>query len=186
MQRPSLAALGLAAVLQAGAWPAAAEARPWLHVQVEESRGAKVHVNVPLSLVEVAMKAAHEPIFDDKRIHIGGRNGKDLRISDARRMWQELKAAGDTDFVTVRDEDQGETVTVARKGELVQVRVEGAEKGGRVMVDVPITLVDALFSGEGEDLNIEGAIRELSKRRGDVVRVEDKDDRVRVWIDEGQ
>ena len=185
MQRLSVVTLGLSALLLAGAPPAAAQAKPWLHIQVEEAKGSKVHVNVPLSLVEVAMKAAPEPIFDEDHIRIGGRHGKSLRVSDARnKMWQELKAAGDTDFVTVRDEDEGETVTVSRKGDLVQVRVDGAKRGERVMVDVPIALVDALFSGDGEDLNLHGAIQELSKRRGDVVRVEDKDDRVRIWIDE--
>ncbi len=185
MKRLSVGVFGFSVVLLASASSAGAQARPWLHVQVEEARGAKVHVNVPLSLLEVVMKAAPQPIFDEKHIHLG-KHGRNLRVSDARRMWQELKAAGDTDFVTVRDEDEDETVTVSRKGDLVQVRVEGAKKGERVMVDVPITLVDALFSGEGEELNVQGAIQELSKRRGDVVRVEDKDDRVRVWIDEGR
>lgn len=182
----SVVALGFSALLLAGAPPAAAQAKPWLHVQVEEARGTKVHVNVPLSLVEIALKAAPQPVFDEDHIHIGGRNGKSLRVSDARKMWLELKAAGDTDFVTIRDEDEAETVTVSRKGDLVQVRVEGDKKSERVMVDVPIALVDVLFSGEGEELNVHGAIQELAKRRGDVVRVEDKDDRVRIWIDEGR
>jgi hypothetical protein len=184
MTRFSIVALGLSALLLAGATPAAAQAKPWLHVQVEEAKGAKVHVNVPLSLVEVALKAAPEPIFDDDHIRLGP-HGKKLRVSEARKMWQELRAAGDTDFVTVRDGDRDETVTVALKGELVQVRVEGGPRSERVMVDVPAALVDALLSGEGEELNLSGAIRELSKRRGDIVRVEDENDRVRVWIDEG-
>ncbi|HET7291050.1 MAG TPA: hypothetical protein VFM88_01370 [Vicinamibacteria bacterium] len=181
----SVAVLGFSALLLAGARPAAAQAKPWLHIQVEEAKGSKVHVNVPLSLVEIALKAAPEPILDEKHIRLGKHCGR-LSVSDARKMWLELKAAGDTDFVTMRDEDEEETVTVSRKGELVQVRVEGAHESERVMVDVPIALVDALFAGEGEELNLQGAIRELSKRRGDVVRVEDRDDRVRIWIDEGR
>lgn len=186
MKRLPVVAFGFSALLLAGAAPAAAQAKPWLHIQVEEAKGSKVHVNVPLSLVEIAMKAAPEPIFDEDHIRIGGRHGGSLRISEARKMWLELKAAGDTDFVTVRDEIESETVTVSRKGDLVQVRVDGDQRNGRVMVDVPVALVDALFSGEGEELNLSGAIQELSKRRGDVVRVEDKNDRVRIWIDEGR
>ncbi len=173
---------GLSILLLTGARPASAQtAKPWLHIQVEEARGAKVKVNVPLSLVEIALKAAPEPIFDEKHIRIG--KHCDLKVSDMRRMWDELKAAGETDFVTVRDEDDGETVTVSRKGDLVQVRVDGAKKNERVMVDVPVALVDALFAGEGEQLNLKGALAELSKRRGDIVRVEDKSDRVRIWIE---
>jgi hypothetical protein len=53
-----------------------------------------------------------------------------------------------------------------------------------VRVEIPVSLVDALLSGEGEEANIEAAIVELKKRRGDIVRVQDDDSHVRVWIDE--
>jgi hypothetical protein len=58
-------------------------------------------------------------------------------------------------------------------------------KGGEeVRVEVPVSLVDAFLSGEGEEGNFEAAIVELQKRRGDIVRVKDDDSNVRVWIDE--
>jgi len=184
MKRFATVAAGLSVLLLAGTSPAAAQAKPWLHVQVEEAKGSKVHVNVPLSLVEVALAAAPQRIFDDKHIRIGRHH--DLNISDMRRMWEELKAAGETEFVRVQDGEDGEAVSVSRKGDLVQVRVEGAKQGEKVMVDVPVALVDALFSGEGEELDVKGALSELSKRRGDIVRVEDAKDTVRIWIDEGR
>lgn len=184
MKRFATVAAGLSLLLLAGTRPAAAQAKPWIHVQVEEAKGSKVHVNVPLSLLEIAMSAAPQRVFDDKHIRINGRH--DLKIADMRRMWAELKAAGETEFVRVQDEDDDGVVTVSRKGDLVQVRVEGGRKSEQVMVDVPVSLVDALFSGEGEELNIKAAIGELSKRRGDIVRVQDAKDTVRVWIDEGK
>ena len=49
---------------------------------------------------------------------------------------------------------------------------------------MPVSLVDAFLSGEGEEGNFDAAIAELQKRRGDVVRVKDEDSNVRVWIDE--
>ncbi len=171
-------------LLLAGTSPAAAQARPWIHVQVEEAQGAKVHVNLPLSLVEVALRAAPEPIFDQDNIRLG-RNGRHLKVSEMRRLWEELKAAGETEFVSVRDEAAGETVTVSRTADLVHVRVEGAKKNEKVMVDVPVALVDALLAGEGDALDLRGAVSELSKRRGDIVRVQDDEDTVRIWIDEG-
>jgi hypothetical protein len=171
--------------LLAGTSGAAAQATPWIHVQVEEARGAKVHVNVPLSLVEVALRAAPEPILDEDRIRIG-RHGRSLKVSEMRRMWEELKAAGETDFVRVADEQDGETITVSRRADLVQVRVDGTRQGEKVMVDVPVALVDALLAGEGEELNVTGAVSELSKIRGDIVRVQDEKDTVRIWIDEGR
>jgi plasmid stabilization system protein ParE len=56
--------------------------------------------------------------------------------------------------------------------------------GEQVRVEVPVSLVDALLSGEGEEANIQAAIAELRKRRGDIVRVHDEDSKVRIWIDE--
>jgi hypothetical protein len=175
---------GVSLLLLGASAPALAQSQPWIHVQVEEARGARVHVNVPLSLVEVALRAAPERILDEDRIRIG-RHGRSLKVSDMRRLWGELKAAGETDFVRVDDERDGESITVSRKADLVQVRVDGARRGEKVMVDVPVALVDALLAGEGEEFDVKGAVSELSKMRGDIVRVQDEKDTVRVWIDEG-
>jgi hypothetical protein len=51
-------------------------------------------------------------------------------------------------------------------------------------VEVPVAVLDALFSGQGEELNIRAALAEIQKIRGDIVRVSDDDSRVRVWIDD--
>ena len=49
---------------------------------------------------------------------------------------------------------------------------------------MPTAVVDALFEGDGDTLNVRGALALLQTRRGDIVRVNDKDNTVRVWIDE--
>lgn len=179
MKRIPFIFLGILAV--ASARPAAAQsAKPWIHVQIEEAKGSKVSVNLPLSLVQIALKAAPDPILTREHIHIG-RHGADLKVADLRKMWAELKSAGDTDLVTV--EDEGETVTIRRQGELVQVRVLNTSKK-EVRVDVPVSLVDALLSSEGDTVNLDLAFAELAKRRGDIVNVQDGSDKVRIWIDE--
>ena len=177
----SMALVGMSAALVAGPSLRAQAPSPWLHVRVEEARGAKVSVNLPLSVVEVALKAAPETVIGHEKIHLG-LEGRDLRLADIRKMWQELKKSGDVDLVSAEDGD--EKVTVAKKGDLVLVRVEKA--GGRegAHVEVPAEVVDALFAGEGETLNVRGALAKLQTRRGDIVRVNDKDSTVRVWIDE--
>ena len=58
------------------------------------------------------------------------------------------------------------------------------DTGEEVRVEVPVSLVDAFLSGEGEEGNMEAAVAELQKRRGDIVRVKDDDSNVRIWIDE--
>lgn len=169
-------ALAGGAVLQAQT-----AATAWLHVRVEEpSKPAKVSVNLPLTVVEAALKLAPEKIVREGRFQIHcGHHG--LSVAEMRKVWAELKDAGDMDLVTVEEED--ETVKVTRKGDLVLVRVQG-KRGEEVKVDVPVGLVDAALTGEGEGVDVSALLRELKKRRGDIVQVTDKDSRVRVWIDE--
>jgi hypothetical protein len=182
MRRPViLAMVGLGVVLGTNPPLRAQGPSPWLHVRVEETRGSKVNVNLPLSVVEVALKAAPETVMGDDHFHFG-RHGRDLRISDFRKMWQELKKTPDVDLVTTEERD--EKVTVAKKGDLVLVHVEKAGGREEVHVEVPTAVVDALFEGDSDTLNVRGALALLQTRRGDIVRVNDKDNTVRVWIDE--
>lgn len=175
-----LTILALGGPLGARAW---AETVPWLHVRVEEPRReAKVSVNLPLSVVEAALKAAPEKILSDGKIHLGSHK-YDLSVSDLRRLWKELRATGDAELVSVEDGD--ETVRIARAGSLVQIRVEKPGREEQVHVDLPVTLVDALLSGEGESVDLKAALDEVRKLRGDIVRVKDDDSQVRIWIDEG-
>jgi len=182
MRRPViLAMVGLGMALGAGPSLRAQGPSPWLHVRVEETKGSKVSVNLPLSVVEVALKAAPETVIRDDHFRLG-RHGSDLKISDFRKVWLELKKTPDVDLVTAEDGD--EKVTVAKKGDLVFVKVEKAGAREEVHVEVPTAVVDALFEGDGDALNVRGALALLQTRRGDIVRVNDKDNTVRVWIDE--
>lgn len=186
-----LGTLALAALATAAAPVAAQTATPWLHVRVEEAKDAtKVAVNLPLSVVEAVLKASPEMIERHGKIHLGREHG--LKLADLRKVWKELAAVGDADLVTVESDD--ENVKVQRKGDVVLVVVDqkprtdkegkAKKRGEQVRVEVPVSLVDALLSGEGEEANIEAAVTELRKRRGDIVRVQDDDSHVRVWIDE--
>lgn len=194
-----LGVLALAVVPASGAL-AQTGAPAWLHVRVEEAaKGSKVHVNVPMTVVEAVLKASPEILEEHGKVKIGDHHG--MTLADMRRAWKELAAAGDAELVTVESED--ENVRVARKGDLVVVYVDhkpGARKAeaepekagkagtsdgpGEVRVEVPVSLVDALLSGEGETVNIQAAVSELKKRRGDIVRVHDEGSNVRIWIDE--
>ena len=175
-----VAALMLAAPVRSEA-PAA---RAWVHVRVEDpSRQSKVSVNLPITVVDAALQAAPETIMSDGHIHLGRMGKHDLSVSDLRKAWNEMKATGDAEFAKVEDEDQ--TVRVARAGNLMLIHVDKPNGKESVRVEVPIEVVDALFSGQGEELNIRAGFAELQKRRGDIVRVKDNDSTVRIWIDEG-
>ena len=191
--------LALALVPATGALAQTA-APAWLHVRVEEAaKASKVHVNLPMSVVEAVLKASPELLEEHGKFKLGDHHG--MTLADMRRAWKELAAAGDAELVTVESED--ENVRVARKGDVVQVFVDhkpsarkaeaGPEKPakaaksegpGEVRIEVPVSLVDAMLSGEGDTVNLEAAVNELKKRRGDIVRVKDEDSNVRIWIDE--
>lgn len=177
-----LAAVLLALTLAGSASALRAQGTPWIHVEVIESgdKAEKVNVNVPLALAQVALdvlpKDATEKITSKFQ-------EKGITLADLRKVWSELKNTGNAEFVTVESDD--ETVRVVREGQVIQVRVEdrGGDAPEQVRVDIPIEVVDALLSGEGEELNLRAAIQQLSSRRGDIVNVDDGKSKVRVWID---
>ncbi len=180
MKRKGLAGLAFGILVAASA-ASAQGAKPWLHVQVDEGSKSKVAVNLPLSLVEIALAAAPQTLFSDGhfKLHTGDSR---LSLADIRKLWKELKATGDSEFVSVEQED--ETVSIARKGELVLIRVAKPSNQESVKVDLPVSLVDAMLAGEGDEIDVRAALADLSKRRGDIVHVTDANSQVHVWIDE--
>jgi hypothetical protein len=180
MKRSFVAGVGLAALLALPAAAHAETANPWIHVRVEEpAQESRVAVNLPLSVVQVALEAAPEIIEKHGKIHLGEEHG--IKLEDMRKIWAELAAAGDAELVSVEQKD--ETIKVWRQADQVHVRVEEQGKE-EVRIEVPVSLVDALLSGEGDTVNIKAAVAELQKKRGDIVNVSEPDTTVRIWIDE--
>lgn len=171
--------LGFGIVLFLSAAPALA-AEKWIHVRVVEDGGSgdTVRVNLPLSTIEALIP------------HVEAENlsGGKLRLThdrteaiDLRAMWKALRASGDADFVTV-DGSEG-TVRVSRAGNYLLAHVETRDDEN-VRVRVPITVLDALFSSGDEEIDLVAAIRALADHGdGEIVRVEDGDTQVRVWVD---
>ena len=182
-----LLAAGGAAFASASASASAqdADARPWLHVQITSvDEGAEnVSVNVPLSAAEPMLALVPHRILSDGRLSLAGRD-MPIDIGAMRDLWRALTEVGDTEFVTVEGGD--ETVRVARAGDQIVVRVEERDDGEAETVDVqlPIVVVDALLSGDGETLDVRAAVESLGALRGDIVRVNEGERQIRIWIDE--
>jgi hypothetical protein len=158
---------------------------PWIHIEVNENEAgavaSRVKVNLPLSVVQIALEAAPEKIVDHGRIRMHHID-EDLDVEDLRRMWNDLRSAPESEWITVEKKD--ETVSIRRQGDQILVEVDDRKDGDTVNVQVPVSVVDALFSGEGQELNLKEAISELKSLRGDIVRVDDGETKVRIWIDE--
>jgi hypothetical protein len=160
-----------------------------VHVVVVESGpdAANVQVHLPLSLVRIALEMAPDDVILDGKLEL---NDSDFTVQEFRRLWSELRAAGDAAFVTVEKPDH--TVRLSRKGDrlLVDVRgrpTDGAEGRGSdetVRAEIPLAVVDALLAGEGERLDLAAAIGRLSSFRGPILEVRDPESHVQIWIDE--
>ena len=183
--RASRLALVVAAVVCLGVTAAAQEAaaQAWLHVQITGDGAENVNVNLPLSVAEPLLALAPDRILPDGQLDLA-KQGLPVSVSAMRDTWRALMDVGDTEFVTV--EGDGETVRIARNGDQIEVRVEdrGGDGDETVEVLLPVPVVDALLSGDGDTLNVRAAIARLSELRGDIVRVTEDQRQIRVWIDE--
>ncbi len=153
----------------------------WFHVRVEEDSGAEVNVNLPLSLIESAIKLVPEEAGEEVYIEL---NEEGFDVDELRQLWQEVRNTADATFLTVKD--HGTTVEVRKEGNyFVAETVEGTEYGAQVNVRFPLEVVDALFSGPRGTLDLAAAIRALAEvGDGDMVTIQDRDARVRVWVDD--
>lgn len=179
-----LAALAVVLLAPAALWAQKADEGPrgpFIHIEVREAEGEEgaVDINLPLALAQAALEAGQESL--DKHSHLT-LDDSDLSVSDLRRMWKAMSDAGDTEFVTVREQD--ETVRIYREGEKVFVKVDASEGKEKVRISVPVRLMDALLGGEGEELDLRAALAELGRmEKGEIVSVEDEGETVRIWID---
>ncbi|MFQ5525690.1 MAG: hypothetical protein ACE5GX_05455 [Thermoanaerobaculia bacterium] len=167
----------VALAVLAGA-PAMAASKLWLHVTVDEDGGAKVTVNLPLALAEKALPMIP---FDEKMRWRHDHDHHGIDLEEMRELWAEVKNSPDMTFVTA--EDDGETVRVWKETGFVYVQVGEDDGDEQVDVQVPLSVVDAFFSGD--ELDFAAAIQALADSGGgDLVTVRDDGDNVRVWIDE--
>ena len=135
----------------------------WLHVRVinSDNKGETVRVNIPLELAENVL-----PTINKDHLHNG--------------------TAKDGEYVTVQGSDQD--VRVAKQGGrlLVHVKDSKGSKSNKSNVDIqiPMHVIDALFSAGKDELDIVAGLHALALQ-GDteLVSVKSEDSTVRVWMD---
>jgi hypothetical protein len=177
--KKAMIAVAVVALMSSGAGVlSAADNDLWLHVKVEENDNTKVTVNLPMSVIGKALPMLPTEHFDAGHMHL---DEMEMSISDMRELWQEVQSTPDATFVTV--EEDNEQVKVWKEGGYLMVSV--IEDGGEnVEVRVPARVVDALLSGDGEELNLVAAMEALvDEGEGQLVSVTGDNENVRVWVD---
>jgi hypothetical protein len=155
----------------------------WLHVRIENpsSKEETVRVNLPLELAEKIL-----PTINRDRLHSGKVKIEDVDCHgvDLVALLSAVRTSKDGEFVTVQNHDSDVRVSKQNNYFFVHVTDKGHSKHSRVEVKVPIKVVDALFSGGKDELDLVAGLRALSTQ-GDteLVSVKDEDNSVRIWLD---
>ena len=147
-------------------------AERWLHVRVQDGNDANVAVNLPLTAVAAAAELVPAEV---RRMEI---DSTDFSVSDLRTMWNELRAYPNEELVKVDEPDQ--KVVVSLVDDYLRVTVSGTEN---VRLRIPASVVDALLSGEGNELAIGAALETLSESGSQELVTVEGDENVRIWID---
>lgn len=177
--KKSLPIVPVVLLVAAMAWAQAPQR--WLHVRLEKTgdKAEFVRVNIPLTLAEKVLPTVHARGLRQGKLRIRV-YAKDL---DLRTILEAVRDLGEGEFVTVDTNE--ETVRVAKeKGYLIARVHEKGRNKERVDVKVPMAVVEALLSGEEDELNLAAAIRVLDQHEGEVlVNVSNKNETVRIWMD---
>ena len=169
----------LAITLTAGQ---AAAADLWIHVKVDgnKTKEERVSINMPLSMVRNLSGMVSDGDLHQGRVRL---HDHDFNVSELRRAWQEIEHGPDANFITVKDPDSD--VKIAKRGDYLELRaVDRNGKREEVEARVPLPVVSALLSGDGDEINLDAALEELSRHgQGELLTVHSDDETVRIWID---
>lgn len=177
---------GLAILLMGTGAKAHAKDNLWVHVSVDggSDETERVRVNLPLDLVSSVLPLIEQDEFHHGRVHF---DNEDLDREQLVAILRAVSEADDGEYVTIEDED--DVVRVAKKDDVLTVNVQERDRhgneGDHVDIQVPMKVVQALISGDEDELDVMAAVEALGKeKKGTLVTVNDDDGTlVKVWID---
>ena len=157
----------------------------WLHIDVngKGDKSEQANINLPLSMVRNMAPMLEDKGHDGngrKRLHV---RDKDLSVNELRQAWREIANGPDANYITVKDKDSD--VHIGKQGDYLRLKATDRGKDGEdVDIKVPLDVVAALFSSDGDDLNFGAALDALSRRgEGELMTVNGNDETVRIWVD---
>jgi hypothetical protein len=153
----------------------------WLHIRVHEANagGEKTSVNLPLSLVQGFLDMMPDSVHGSSRIQV---NGNEMTVPQLRALWRNVRRQPEATWLTA-DAD-GSKVRVAKRAGYLFIRAAEPHPGDNAEVRIPVSVVDALLSGKGEEFELGAAISALARQgEGELVAVTSDKDTVRIWVD---
>lgn len=152
----------------------------WLNVHVTEAEdNTTVKVHLPLSLVLTVIEGINVEGFEAGKVelHMG-----DIDV-DWVTMLAALKDAPVGEYVTVESDEAD--VVVRKQDDMILIDVDQKEdENAKVMVRVPMSLIDSLTLDEENRIDIAALLRGFdSLPEGDLVTVDSNEANVRVWVE---
>lgn len=173
----------LGSVMLAGS--ALAGDQAWLHIRIDsdDPDGDRVRVNIPVEMVETMLPMIETDEFGNGRIQI---NDTELDGVELRKLWNAVKNAEDGEFVSV--ENRRESISVAKEAGVLQIRVRESDDekdGDRFDMKLPMEVVDAMLSGDEEELDLVAGLQAL-REHGSAILLTGSDDGedIRIWVDD--
>ena len=155
----------------------------WIHIKVDDD-GERVRINIPMSLVAELLPLVHTDELHNGRIRLGALDLDEFGDMDLRAIWEILRDAEDAEFVRVQSDDAD--IRVVKEGDWFLVETTEDSRADKVVnVRIPLAVVDALFSGDADELDLMAALEALGDYgQGDLVQVRDGDTTIRIWVDD--
>ncbi len=181
-KRFGIARFAAAALLATGLNAGAARAADlWLHVDVHGDKGGdEAKINLPVSMIHNLAGMIPEETRSHGRVHV---KDHDYDVADLRRAWRELQEGPDATYLTVNDPQS--KVRIAKRGGYLELRA--TDRGGKaedVEAKIPLSVMAALLSGSGDQLNVDAALDELARLgEGELLTVTGDQETVRIWVD---
>jgi hypothetical protein len=156
----------------------------YLHVKVHDAKeDSHVNINLPLSVVEKSSAFIPSDARKSGKIRI---DDEDVSVAELREMWTELQKHPDATWISVDAPDS--KVRVSKRGNYLHILANDRKgKGGHgedVEIKIPASVVAAMLSTRGDELDIAAAIRALAREgEGELVTVTGDDETVRIWVD---
>jgi hypothetical protein len=179
--------LGLGFLVLTMFTPVALADTTWLHVRVDEEHSSeRVRINLPLELVTEVLPLIEVDEFRRGKLHIDDRDLDDF--VHVREIHEAVRKAEDGKWIEV--EDAHDRVTVSKKGDELLVHVveeylDEDDRGETVDIRIPLSVVEALFSGDPNELNLLAAVQALQEEaESSMITVNERDSMVRIWIDD--
>jgi hypothetical protein len=179
-----IARFAAAALLAAGLTATAGAVQAadlWLHVDVHGDKGSdEAKINLPVSMIHNLAGMIPEETRSHGRVHV---KDHDYDVAELRRAWHEIQQGPDATYLTVNDAQS--KVRIAKRGGYLELRAtDHGGKAENVEARVPLSVMAALLSGSGDQLNVDAALDELARfGEGELLTVTSDDQTVRIWVD---